>query len=278
MSAGHVTVVVAARPNFVKIAPVVHALLTRDIAVRILHTGQHYDSALSGSFLRQLRMPAPDENLEVGSGSHAEQTARVLTGTERSLMANPTDAIVVAGDVNSTMAASLAAAKLGVPIVHVESGLRSRDWTMPEEINRVVTDRISDLLLCTSADAVENLAAEGIAGPGVALVGNTMIDSLWSLVDEADAHSPLESMGLEPRGYALVTLHRPALVDDAAQLAAVLHVLDGARQRAPGDLPDASSDARAARPEMAPLPRAGSRCWSRVSTSSSWRCRGRHAS
>jgi UDP-N-acetylglucosamine 2-epimerase (non-hydrolysing) len=221
-----VTAVVAARPNFVKMAPVIHCLRAREIPVRVLHTGQHYDAALSDSFLEQLGMPAPDENLEVGSGSHGEQTGRVLLGTERSLIAHPTSAIVVAGDVNSTFAASLAAVKLGVPIVHVESGLRSRDWTMPEEVNRVLTDRISDLLLCTSADALENLAAEGIGGASVALVGNTMIDSLWRLVDEAEASTPLPSLGLEPRGYALVTLHRPALVDDQVQLRAVLAVLD----------------------------------------------------
>jgi UDP-N-acetylglucosamine 2-epimerase (non-hydrolysing) len=226
MSGATVTAVVAARPNFVKMAPVVRALSADGIAVRVLHTGQHYDAALSGSFLEQLQMPAPDENLGVGSGSHGEQTARVLVGTERSLESNPTDALVVAGDVNSTLAAALAAVKLGVPIVHVESGLRSRDWTMPEEVNRVLTDRISDLLLCTSADAIENLAEEGISGPQVALVGNTMIDSLWRLVDQADANTPLPALGLEPRGYALVTLHRPALVDDPAHLAAVLRVLD----------------------------------------------------
>ena len=222
-----VTAVVAARPNFVKMAPVVRALVNlAGTEVRVVHTGQHYDQALSGSFLDQLGMPAPDENLNVGSGSHAEQTAGVMIGIERSLNVYPTDGVVVAGDVNSTMAAALAAAKLGVPIVHVESGLRSRDWTMPEEINRVVTDRISDLLLCTSPDAVENLAAEGISGAKVALVGNTMIDSLWRLVDAAEASSPLGSLGLEPRSYILVTLHRPALVDDPHSLGAVLGALE----------------------------------------------------
>lgn len=227
MSKSTVTAVVAARPNFVKMAPVVHALIDLgDVTVRVLHTGQHYDSALSESFLRELGMPAPDENLGVGSGSHAEQTARVLVGVEASLQRELPDALVVAGDVNSTFAAALAAAKLGVPIVHVESGLRSRDWTMPEEINRVLTDRLADLLLCTSADAVENLAAEGIAGDGVAVVGNTMIDSLWRLVEKADAASPLPALGLDHRGFALVTLHRPAVVDDLDRLAAVLAVLD----------------------------------------------------
>lgn len=222
-----VTAVVAARPNFVKMAPVIHALLDRGrVGVRVLHTGQHYDPVLSDSFFEQLGMPAPDENLGVGSGTHAEQTGRVMVGVESSLQANRPDALIVAGDVNSTLAAGLAAAKLGVAVVHLESGLRSGDWGMPEEINRVLTDRLSDLLLCTSADALDNLAAEGIGSERVALVGNTMIDSLWRLVDEADAQSPLARLGLRARGYALVTLHRPSLVDDDDRLAAVLAVLD----------------------------------------------------
>lgn len=222
-----VTAVVAARPNFVKMAPVVHALQAHaGISVSLVHTGQHYDDALSESFLQQLGMPTPQENLGVGSGSHAEQTARVLVGVEAVLVRDRPDALIVAGDVNSTLAAALAAVKLGVPIVHLESGLRSRDWTMPEEVNRILTDRISDLLLCTSSDAVENLTAEGIAPERIVLVGNTMIDSLRRLVAEAQAASPLASMGLERGGYVLVTLHRPALVDDPERLGAVLAVLD----------------------------------------------------
>jgi UDP-N-acetylglucosamine 2-epimerase (non-hydrolysing) len=220
-----VMAVVAARPNFVKMAPVVHALRDRGIDVKLLHTGQHYDPALSGELLNQLAIPPPDENLEVGSGSHAEQTAKVLVGVEQSLQRDPVQALVVAGDVNSTMAAALAAAKLAIPIVHVESGLRSGDWTMPEEINRVVTDRISDLLLCTSGDALENLAAEGIAPERIALIGNTMIDSLRRLSEQARSRAPHGALGLAPGGYALVTLHRPALVDDPDRLKAVLAVL-----------------------------------------------------
>ena len=230
----NVTAVVAARPNFVKIAPVVHALRDGEgVPARILHTGQHYDPALSQSFLEQLGMPSPDANLEVGSGSHAEQTAGVLIGVEGDLEAHRPAAIIVAGDVNSTMAASLAAVKLGVPVVHVESGLRSGDWTMPEEVNRIVTDRVADLRLCTSADAVENLAAEGIEGDAVALVGNTMIDSLWRLADAAEAGEPLRRLGLERRGYVLVTLHRPSLVDDPKRLTAVLEVLAQLSRRLP---------------------------------------------
>ncbi len=222
-----VTAVVATRPNFVKMAPVIQSLLDGGrVTVRVLHTGQHYDPALSDSFLAQLGMPAPDENLRAGSGSHAEQVAKVLVGVESSLKRRRSDAIVVAGDVNSTFAAGLAAAKLGVAVVHVESGLRSGDWSMPEEINRVLTDRLSDLLLCTSADAVDNLAREGIAGERVSLVGNTMIDSLRRLAARAERESPLSRLGLQPRGFALVTLHRPDLVDDDERLAGVLRVLE----------------------------------------------------
>jgi UDP-N-acetylglucosamine 2-epimerase (non-hydrolysing) len=219
--------VVGARPNFVKVAPVLHAL-ARDgrHTPRVLHTGQHYDHALSGSFMETLEFPAADFHLGVGSGSHAEQTAKVLVGVEQVLQENDVAMIVVPGDVNSTMAAALAAAKLGVPVAHLESGLRSRDWTMPEEINRVVTDRISDLLLCPSADAIENLAAEGIAGDHVALVGNTMIDSLYGLRAAAERTGAVARLGLEPGGYVLVTLHRPALVDDPERLGAVIEVLD----------------------------------------------------
>jgi UDP-N-acetylglucosamine 2-epimerase (non-hydrolysing) len=222
-----VTAVIAARPNIVKMAPVVKALLDGGrVRVRVLHTGQHYDRALSDSFLEQLGMPAPAENLAVGSGSHAEQTARVLVGVEASLRRERPDAIVVAGDVNSTLAAGLAAAKLGVSVVHLESGLRSGDWSMPEEINRVLTDRLSDLLLCTSADAVANLAVEGISGEHVALVGNTMIDSLQRLLEQAELESPLARLQLQARKFALVTLHRPALVDDDERLADVLGALE----------------------------------------------------
>ena len=227
-------IVVGARPNFVKVAPVVHALTERaEVRVRILHTGQHYDHALSGSFIEQLGMPRPDQNLDVGSGSHAEQTAAVLVGVEKALLSRRPDALLVAGDVNSTVAAALAATKIGVPVAHLESGLRSRDWTMPEEINRVVTDRISDLLLCHCQDAVDNLAAEGIAGESVMLVGNTMIDSLLRLLPAAEARRAAERHGLQRRGYVLVTLHRPALVDDPERLCAVIDVLEGLAERIP---------------------------------------------
>ncbi|HEY0344652.1 MAG TPA: UDP-N-acetylglucosamine 2-epimerase (non-hydrolyzing) [Solirubrobacteraceae bacterium] len=220
--------VVGARPNFVKMAPVVHALRAEPgVKVRICNTGQHYDRALAGSFIEHLDMPRPDHDLGVGSGTHARQTAAVLVGIEDLLLAQRPDAVVVAGDVNSTMGATLAAAKLGIPIVHLESGLRSGDWTMPEEINRVVTDRVSDLLLCHCSEAVDNLSAEGIAPEKVRLVGNTMIDSLFKLLPAARRGDALARHGLEPTGYILVTLHRPALVDDPEQLAAVAEVLAG---------------------------------------------------
>lgn len=219
-------VVVGARPNFVKVAPVYHALRRQSVVdMTLVHTGQHYDRALSDAFLEQLELPEPAHYLGIGSGSHAQQTASVLVGIERVLTDSPHCAVLVAGDVNSTMAAALAAAKLGVTVIHLESGLRSRDWTMPEEVNRVVTDRISDLLLCPSADAVENLAAEGIFGENVELVGNTMIDTLFQLLETARGSAVLDRLSLRQEEYVLVTLHRPGVVDDAKRLAAVLDVL-----------------------------------------------------
>jgi UDP-N-acetylglucosamine 2-epimerase (non-hydrolysing) len=224
---------VGARPNFVKMAPVLEGLAAREIPVRLLHTGQHYDRALSDGFIERLGMRPPDANLGVGSGTHAEQTSAAMIGIERDLTENAAAMVLVAGDVNSTMAAALAAAKLNVAVAHVESGLRSRDWTMPEEINRVVTDRVSELLLCTSPDAVENLSAEGITGPGVQLVGNTMIDSLERILAGVDRAGALATQEVERRGYVLVTLHRPALVDDSAQLGAVIEVLGGIAESMP---------------------------------------------
>jgi UDP-N-acetylglucosamine 2-epimerase (non-hydrolysing) len=221
-----VLAVVGARPNFVKAAPVIAALeRSGATSVRLLHTGQHYDQALSGGFIERLEMREPDANLGVGSGTHAEQTAAVMTGVESELLANPADLVLVAGDVNSTMGAALAATKLHTAVAHIESGLRSRDWRMPEEVNRVVTDRVADLLLCTSADAVENLAAEGIKGDGVQLVGNTMIDSLFRILEGVDRPALLAKNEVESRGFVLVTLHRPALVDDPEQLGPTMAVL-----------------------------------------------------
>jgi UDP-N-acetylglucosamine 2-epimerase (non-hydrolysing) len=186
----------------------------------LLHTGQHYDDAMSDVFFRELGMPRPDEFLGVGPGTHGEQTAKALIGIERVLIDREIDLCVVAGDVNSTLAGALAAVKLGLPIAHIESGLRSFDRAMPEEHNRVLTDHVSDILLAHSEEAITNLQREGITS-GVHLVGNTMIDSLLEHLDKARAKRTWEQFGVEPGGYALVTLHRPALVDDAAKLGAV---------------------------------------------------------
>jgi UDP-N-acetylglucosamine 2-epimerase (non-hydrolysing) len=187
----------------------------------LVHTGQHYDDAMSDVFFAELDLPRPDEFLGVGSGSHAEQTAKALVGVERVLREREIDLCVVAGDVNSTLAAALAAVKAGVRLAHIESGLRSFDRAMPEEHNRKLTDHVSDVLLTHCADADENLAREGIPSDTVHLVGNTMIDSLLQHVDRARAGRPWERFGVESGGYTLVTLHRPALVDEPERLDAV---------------------------------------------------------
>lgn len=218
-------VVVGARPNFVKTAPVLDALRSTQVETCVLHTGQHYDHQMSGAFLEQLEFPEPSYHLGVGSGTHAEQTAAVLTGVERVLLDDGFGAVLVPGDVNSTFAAALAATKLQVPVIHLEAGLRSGDWSMPEEVNRVLTDRLSDLRLCHSPEALDHLAAEGITTGRTELVGNTMIDSLLKLLPAARARGVVTRLGLSPRGFVLVTLHRPALVDDADALAQVLQVL-----------------------------------------------------
>ena len=214
--------VVGARPNFMKSAPVYRELAALDPSLELvlLHTGQHYDDAMSDVFFRELGMPRPDEFLGVGSGSHAEQTAKALVGVEQVLLEREIDLCVVAGDVNSTLAGALAAVKLGIPVAHIEAGLRSFDRAMPEEHNRVLTDHVSDILLAHSEEAITNLQREGITS-GVHLVGNTMIDSLLAHLDRPGRGSSWEQFGLAPGEYALVTLHRPALVDDPAKLTAV---------------------------------------------------------
>jgi UDP-N-acetylglucosamine 2-epimerase (non-hydrolysing) len=210
-----------------KVAPVHRALAELDPALELLvvHTGQHYDPEMSDVFLRELEMPSVDVFLGVGSGSHAEQTARALLGLETVLLERDPTALVVAGDVNSTLAAALAAVKLDVPIVHIESGLRSHDPAMPEEHNRRITDHLSSVLLAHSPDAVENLYREGIDTSLVHLVGNTMIDSLLGHLEAARDRRPWETFELAPREYGLVTLHRPTLVDSAATLTEAAHAL-----------------------------------------------------
>jgi UDP-N-acetylglucosamine 2-epimerase (non-hydrolysing) len=207
--------VVGTRPNFVKTAPVIAALRARIPAGRhaIVHTGQHYDRLMSEVFLEELGVPAPDHMLEVGSGSHAQQTARVMERLEPVLTEERPDLVVVPGDVNSTVAAALTAAKLQIPVAHIEAGLRSFDRTMPEEINRIVTDHLSALCLLHSDEAVDNLRAEGVEEARMRFVGNTMIDTLVALRERIRAVAAPARLGLEPGGYLLVTLHRPALVD-----------------------------------------------------------------
>ncbi len=230
-----VDLVAGTRPNFMKIAPVRRALVARKIPVRLIHTGQHFDAGMSDVFFRDLGMPAPDVNLGCGGGSHAEQTASVLVAMERELLVHRPEAIVVVGDVTSTLSAGLAAAKLGVPVVHVEAGLRSRDWTMPEEINRILTDQLSDLLLVPSDDGRENLIAEGIPAERIAFVGNVMIDSLHHALERRT--DVLERLGLQPGGYCAVTMHRPANVDSRESFQATLAVLRALGSRIPTVFP-----------------------------------------
>jgi UDP-N-acetylglucosamine 2-epimerase (non-hydrolysing) len=218
--------VVGARPNFMKMAPILDALHAYpEIHPFLVHTGQHYDEDMSRIFFTELGLPAPDRDLEVGSDTHARQTARIMMAFEPLVQERAPKMVVVVGDVNSTLACSLVAAKLLVPVAHVEAGLRSRDRTMPEEINRLVTDQVSDLLFATSADAVDNLLAEGVAREKIHLVGNPMIDTLRRHLPAARARGAVERFGLTARSYALVTLHRPSNVDRVDSLRRVFDAL-----------------------------------------------------
>jgi len=219
--------VVGARPNFMKIAPLLRRAEREPGWTNLLvHTGQHYDEGMSGALFRDLGIRTPDFHLGVGSGTHAEQTARVLMETERLIGQHTPDLVVVVGDVNSTLAAALAAAKLSVPVAHVEAGLRSGDRSMPEEINRILTDQLSEFCLTPSPDADVNLQREGIAPERIHFVGNIMIDSLRHALPAARALTLSSDLGLTRGAYILVTLHRPSNVDDPAQLAGIL---DGLR-------------------------------------------------
>jgi UDP-N-acetylglucosamine 2-epimerase (non-hydrolysing) len=214
--------VVGARPNFMKAAPVMRALVRRSGIQQILvHTGQHYDFNMSDVFFQQLEIPAPDVNLQAGSGSHAQQTAEIISRFEPVILERRPDCVLVYGDVNSTVAAALVCSKLLVPIGHVEAGLRSLDRTMPEEINRLLTDQVADLLFTPSQDGNENLAREGVAAGKIHLVGNVMIDTLMRMLPAARTHLPPDL----PDRYALVTLHRPSNVDDLDWLSGMLHML-----------------------------------------------------
>jgi UDP-N-acetylglucosamine 2-epimerase (non-hydrolysing) len=215
--------VMGARPNYMKVAPIMAALAGHPgLRQLLVNTGQHYDDAMSGVFIRELKLPTPDRNLEVGSASHAVQTARVMMAFEEVCLADRPDLVSVVGDVNSTVAAALVAAKLRIPVAHVEAGLRSFDRAMPEELNRLVTDQLSDLLLTPSADADENLAREGIPSSRIHRVGNVMIDTLLAHLPAASFDRVGSRFGITPRGYAVVTLHRPSNVDDEATFAGIL--------------------------------------------------------
>ena len=224
-----VTNVVGARPNFVKIASLMAAYRRAGTIEPVLvHTGQHHGEAMSDSFFHDLGIPEPDVRLSASEGarSHAVQTAEVMVGFERVVLEHRPDAVLVVGDVDSTLACGLVAAKLRIPLAHVEAGLRSGDRAMPEEINRVVTDAVSDLLFCTEQAAVENLAREGIDAGRIFLVGNVMVDTLLDHRERAGASQVLETLGLAPRAYAVLTLHRPSNVDDRTVLAGILDALD----------------------------------------------------
>jgi UDP-N-acetylglucosamine 2-epimerase (non-hydrolysing) len=217
--------IAGARPNFIKIKPVLDALASRGADVRLVHTGQHYDAAMNDVFFRDLNLRPPDHHLGAGSGSHAEQTGRVMVAFEALVAALRPAGVVVVGDVNSTLACALVAAKAGPVVAHVEAGLRSRDWSMPEEVNRVVADRVSDLLFAPSADAVDNLRDEGYRDDQIHLAGNVMIDSLYANLDRALNGDALHRYGLAGGGYGVVTLHRPSNVDDPVALAGLLRAL-----------------------------------------------------
>lgn len=222
-----VDLIAGARPNFMKIAPIVHAMNGRAarLAYRIVHTGQHYDQAMSGGFFEQLGLPNPDVNLGAGSGTQAEQTGAIMVGYEKAVIAQRPDACLVVGDVTSTMACAIVARKMGIPVAHVEGGLRSGDWTMPEEINRVVTDAITNWFFTTSEGAGENLRRAGAAADSILFVGNTMIDTLLVQMPHFRPPECWHTLGLTPGGYFVVTLHRPANVDGEAQLAQLLHAV-----------------------------------------------------
>jgi UDP-N-acetylglucosamine 2-epimerase (non-hydrolysing) len=227
--------VVGARPNFMKMAPLVRALWNQPGGFEhlLVHTGQHYDEHLNDSIFRDLGLKAPDVHLGAGSGSHAEQTGRIMVAFEKLVSERKPSMVVVAGDVNSTLACSVVAAKANVPVAHLEAGLRSGDWTMPEEINRLVTDRLTKLFLTPSPDADQNLLREGVDPKSIARVGNCMIDSLVTHVEAARRGGALLRFGVQARSFALATLHRPSNVDDPARLANLVRALSQIGARLP---------------------------------------------
>jgi UDP-N-acetylglucosamine 2-epimerase (non-hydrolysing) len=225
----HLTLIAGARPNFIKIAPIIHAIRTvgRDqISFRLVHTGQHYDDKLSKVFFEQLDIPDPDVNLGAGSGSQAEQTSRIMIEFEKDLIANPTDLVVVVGDVNSTMACTIVAAKLNIKVAHVEGGIRSFDMTMPEEVNRIVTDSLANYFFTTSTTANDNLRRQGIPDSRIFFVGNTMIDTLMLRLPEVRQPPVFGQHKLQLGKYLVLTLHRPSNVDDPEKFASLIRVID----------------------------------------------------
>lgn len=230
-----ILIIVGARPNFMKAAPICAEMRDRSDSfdVKVVHTGQHYDAAMSASFFKDLGLPEPDHNLGVGSGSHTEQTARIMLAFEPIVLAERPDWVVVVGDVNSTVACALVASKLGLNVAHVEAGLRSFDRTMPEEINRIVTDSISDLLLTTEESGNENLRREGIAPEKVKFVGNVMIDSLVENLERAKESNILAELGLDAGEYAVLTLHRPSNVDKRTSLEPLMQAILEVSERLP---------------------------------------------
>ncbi|MEA3642477.1 MAG: UDP-N-acetylglucosamine 2-epimerase (non-hydrolyzing) [Lamprobacter sp.] len=226
-----IDIIAGARPNFMKIAPIIRALQEREAAggplrFRLVHTGQHYDPKLSGAFFEQLGIPQPDVNLEVGSGTQAEQTAAIMTRYEALLLEAPSRLCLVVGDVTSTMACAISAQKLCIPVAHVEGGIRSGDWSMPEEINRMVTDAISNWFFTTSEYANANLRKAGVEDARIHFVGNTMIDTLLANLDRLRPPAFWDELALEPGGYFVMTLHRPANVDQAPKLRALLAAIE----------------------------------------------------
>lgn len=222
-----ITIIAGARPNFIKIAPIIDAVKTsnksgKDISYRLVHTGQHYDKNMSESFFQQLGIPVPDVNLECGGGSQAEQTANIMVKFEKELIDNPTDLVVVVGDVTSTMACTIVAKKLNIKVAHVEAGIRSGDMTMPEEINRIVTDSLTDYFFTTSRKANENLLKQGVDNERIFFVGNTMIDTLIKQRSKFIQPEIWYRIGLEEKSYIVLTLHRPANVDGEYKLKELL--------------------------------------------------------
>ncbi len=226
MSRPMICSVVGARPNFMKIAPIVSELTRRGLSQMLVHTGQHYDAEMSQVFFEELGLRAPDRDLGVGPDTHARQTAAVMVAFEEVCVQESPELVLVGGDVNSTLGAALAAAKLEIPVAHVEAGLRSFDRSMPEEINRVLTDHLCEILFTTETSANVNLAREGIAPQRIYFVGNCMIDTLMQHVEESRRRLPWQAFGLAPRRYALVTLHRPGNVDDPEALASLVQAIN----------------------------------------------------